>query len=98
MLQQFPTLEQEMDHYNIDRKCWQCANYKHWNSAADRCESKDLKQSIIDLTGVRFTDAFILPVKEDTDASLCAEFLLSTNSFVLKEIADMLDDFKPFTA
>ena len=92
MLQPFPTLEQEMDFFNIDRKCWQCANFKQWNSAADRCESKNLKQSIMDLTGVQFTNAFILPVEHDTDASLCCEFELSEKQTVVEEILEMVQD------
>jgi len=86
-----PSILDEMDHYSIDRKCCMCGHFERWNSAPDRCGSKEMQQSIRDLTGVSFT-ALVLPVNHDTDASMCAEFLLSPEEAVQLEIQDQIDD------
>ena len=92
MLQHYvPSILEDMDHYDITRNCWMCAHFQQWNSAQDRCDSPEMKQAVMDLTGVNFVN-LILPVEQKTDAGLCAEFLLSTNPLVLEEIADMLED------
>ena len=83
----------EMDRYNIDRACWQCAHFTQWNSAHDRCGSKTMKQFIRDLTGVNFVQ-LVLPVNHDTDASLCNEFSLSHDEAVQMEIQNQINDAK----
>ena len=91
LMEYAPTILDELDHYNIDRKCWMCAHFQQWNSAPDRCDSDEMKQAVMDLTGVNFVD-LVLPVTHKTDASLCSEFCLSQEECARLEVLDMIQD------
>ena len=91
LMEYAPTILDELDHYNIDRKCWMCQHFSQWNSAQNRCDSDDLKQAVKDLAGVSFVN-LILPVEHETDASLCAEFSLSREESARLELLEIIQD------
>jgi hypothetical protein len=93
MLQEYtPSLLEEMDHYNIDRQCWQCAYYREGGTGSGTCTSLGMARACRDMTGVDFGEDIKLPVTEKTDAALCGEFELSRSAMVMEEIADMIGD------
>ena len=92
MLLEIPTTLDELDYYNIDRKCWMCAHFEQWNSAPDRCGSKEQIQAVRDMLGVDFTNDLFLPVTSKTQADSCSEFLLSHDQAAIEEIQEILQD------
>jgi len=93
MLQDYtPSIIEEMDHYDVTRQCWQCAHYRTSNGKTGHCSSLGMAQVCRDMTGVSFSEDIKLPVREDTDAGLCCEFVLSASEQVRAELMDILDD------
>jgi hypothetical protein len=92
MLQPFPTLTQEMDFYDISRECWQCKSYKSANGTDGKCTSREMRESIERFVGVTFTDAFIVPVNQDTDAASCVEYELKDDADTVEQIVETIEE------